>query len=104
MGNYRNRMSQYAQRASVQLNTLLFFKNKMIEQDAFVIIVKKSSINVLIPQYGLEGTISFDEIPEGEIDFNRELCKVTLAGSVSLQVFDKVRVRISVDSSNIQKN
>ncbi len=102
--NYRNRMSQYAQRASVQLNTLLFFKNKVIEQDAFVIIVKKSSVNVLIPQYGLEGTISFENIDEDLVDFNREECKVVIDGKVSLQVFDKVRVQISVDSSNIQKN
>merc|ERR1712071_132076 len=78
--NYRNRMSQYAQRASVQLNTLLFFKNKVIEQDAFIIIVKKSCMNVLIPQYGLEGTISFENIDESLVDFNREECKVTIGG------------------------
>ena len=102
--NYRNRMSQYAQRASVQLNTLLFFKNKVIEQDAFIIIVKKSCMNVLIPQYGLEGTISFENIDESLVDFSREECKVTIGGKIKLQVFDKVRVQISVDSSNIQKN
>lgn len=55
--NYRNRMAQYAGRASVALNTHLFFKNKTEEVEGYVLFVRKNALQILIPKYGLEGTI-----------------------------------------------
>jgi exosome complex exonuclease DIS3/RRP44 len=55
--NYRNRMAQYAGRASVALNTHLFFRNKTEEVEAYVLFVRKNALQVLVPKYGLEGTI-----------------------------------------------
>lgn len=55
--NYRNRMAQYAGRASVALNTHLFFRNRTEEVEGYVLFVRKNALQILIPKYGLEGTI-----------------------------------------------
>lgn len=73
--NYRNRMAQYAGRASVALNTHLFFKGRTQEEEgsvifnniflrsndikifSYVLFVRKNALQVLIPKFGLEGTI-----------------------------------------------
>lgn len=55
--NYRNRMAQYAGRASVALHTHLFFRGKVQDEEGYVLFVKKNALQVLIPKYGLEGTL-----------------------------------------------
>lgn len=55
--NYRNRMAQYAGRASVSLNTHLFFRGRTQEEDGYILFVRKNALQVLIPKFGLEGTI-----------------------------------------------
>uniref|UniRef100_A0A3B4V0U7 Protein DIS3 homolog n=1 Tax=Seriola dumerili TaxID=41447 RepID=A0A3B4V0U7_SERDU len=59
--NYRHKMAQYAQRASVAFHTQLFFKNRgILNEEGFVLFVRKNAIIVLIPKFGLEGTVFFD--------------------------------------------
>uniref|UniRef100_A0A8C6Q3F9 Protein DIS3 homolog n=1 Tax=Nothobranchius furzeri TaxID=105023 RepID=A0A8C6Q3F9_NOTFU len=59
--NYRHKMAQYAQRASVTFHTQLFFKSRgMLNEEGFVLFVRKNAIIVLIPKFGLEGTVFFD--------------------------------------------
>ena len=55
--NYRNRMAQYAGRASVALNTHLFFRERTEEVDGYVLFVRKNALQILVPKYGLEGTL-----------------------------------------------
>lgn len=55
--NYRNRMAQYAGRASVSLNTHLFFRGRTQEEDGYILFIRKNALQVLIPKFGLEGTI-----------------------------------------------
>lgn len=55
--NYRNRMAQYAGRASVALNTHLFFNGRQQVEDGFVLFVRKNALQILIPKFGLEGII-----------------------------------------------
>lgn len=55
--NYRNRMAQYAGRASVALNTHLFFSGRTQEEPGYVLFVRKNALQILIPKFGLEGTI-----------------------------------------------
>lgn len=50
-------MSQYAQRSSVALHTHLFFRNRVHDEDAYVLFVRQNALQVLIPKYGLEGSI-----------------------------------------------
>uniref|UniRef100_S4RX79 DIS3 exosome endoribonuclease and 3'-5' exoribonuclease n=1 Tax=Petromyzon marinus TaxID=7757 RepID=S4RX79_PETMA len=59
--NYRHKMAQYAQRSSVAFHTQLFFKIKgVVSEEGFVLFVRKNAVVVLIPKYGLEGTVFFD--------------------------------------------
>lgn len=55
--NYRNRMAQYAGRASVNLNTHLFFRGLTQQEDGYILFVRKNALQILIPKFGLEGTI-----------------------------------------------
>lgn len=76
--NYRNRMAQYAGRASVALNTHLFFKNKTEEVEGYVLFVRKNALQILIPKYGLEGTIYLSGKNQESVKFvyNEEVNKI----------------------------
>ncbi|XP_061082599.1 exosome complex exonuclease RRP44 [Conger conger] len=103
--NYRHKMAQYAQRASVAFHTQLFFKNRgILNEDGFILFVRKNAIIILIPKFGLEGTVFFenkDQKPSPKLTFNEE--GPTLAVEQhTFSMFDKVKVTISLDASNIQ--
>ncbi|XP_024152927.1 exosome complex exonuclease RRP44 [Oryzias melastigma] len=102
--NYRHKMSQYAQRASVAFHTQLFFKNRgILNEEGFVLFVRKNAIIVLIPKFGLEGTVFFDSkdkaAPSLVFDEQGPTLKVE---QTTFNIFDKVKVTISLDDSNIQ--
>lgn len=50
-------MAQYAGRASVSLNTHLFFRGRTQEENGYILFVRKNALQILIPKFGLEGTI-----------------------------------------------
>lgn len=56
-------MAQYAGRASVELHTQLFFRNRQVDEEAYILGVKKNAIQVLIPKYGLEGALYLKDFP-----------------------------------------
>nr|CAB3238058.1 exosome complex exonuclease RRP44-like [Phallusia mammillata] len=105
--NFRHRMAQYAQRASVALHTQMFFRGKMVDEQGFIIVVRKNAVQVLIPKYGLEGTVFLDRDHQGNavgtsnLEYNEDACEI-VANGVLLKVFDEVTVQISHDASNIQ--
>ncbi|KAK1167647.1 exosome complex exonuclease RRP44 [Acipenser oxyrinchus oxyrinchus] len=102
--NYRHKMSQYAQRSSVAFHTQLFFKSKgIINEGGFILFVKKNAIVVLIPKFGLEGTVFFEnrDKPSPRLSFKEEIPTLTVEDTV-FRVFDKVKVTISLDASNVQ--
>ncbi|XP_028655451.2 exosome complex exonuclease RRP44 [Erpetoichthys calabaricus] len=102
--NYRHKMAQYSQRASVAFHTQLFFKTKgVVNEEGFVLFVKKNAIVVLIPKFGLEGTVFFDnkDKPNLRVCFDDEIPTLTVERTI-FRVFDKVVVTISLDSSNLQ--
>ncbi len=68
--NYRHKMAQYAGRASVDLHTQLFFRNRKVDDEAFILSVKKNALQVLIPRYGLEGTLYLNDF---SFTFNEEV-------------------------------
>ena len=61
--NYRHKMAQYAGRASVNLHTQLFFRNRKVDEEAYILYVRKNALQVLIPKYGLEGNLYLDDQP-----------------------------------------
>ncbi len=107
--NRRHKNAQYAARASIALHTHLFFKNRGSIDDAFVLFVKKNALQVLIPKFGLESTIFLDDVNSdgGSNGSKRELCYVEAEPSLTVEgvkfrLFDKLKVKISVERSNIQ--
>lgn len=102
--NYRHKMAQYAQRASVVFHTQLFFKSRgILNEEGFILFVRKNAIIVLIPKFGLEGTVFFEnkDKPSPKLIFNEEAPSLTVEGH-SFNMFDKVKVTISLDASNVQ--
>ncbi|XP_038256782.1 exosome complex exonuclease RRP44 isoform X3 [Dermochelys coriacea] len=102
--NYRHKMAQYAQRASVAFHTQLFFKNKgVVNEEAYILFVRKNAVVVLIPKYGLEGTVFFEEKdkPKPNLNYNDEVPSLTVE-KTTFCTFDKVKVNIMLDASNIQ--
>ncbi|XP_028913329.1 exosome complex exonuclease RRP44 isoform X2 [Ornithorhynchus anatinus] len=102
--NFRHKMAQYAQRASVAFHTQLFFKNKgIVNEEAYILFVRKNAIVVLIPKYGLEGTVFFEEKdkPKPKLTYNDEVPSLKVEDT-AFHMFDKVKVKIMLDSSNLQ--
>uniref|UniRef100_A0AC35UGB3 RNB domain-containing protein n=1 Tax=Rhabditophanes sp. KR3021 TaxID=114890 RepID=A0AC35UGB3_9BILA len=85
--NYRHRNAQYASRASVFLNTLLYFADKSEEADSYVMRVKNNGIQVFVPKFGFDSSIILDntKYSSGE-EFMKEH---------KLQMFSVLRVVIS---------
>uniref|UniRef100_A0A8D0DGH6 Exosome complex exonuclease RRP44 n=1 Tax=Sander lucioperca TaxID=283035 RepID=A0A8D0DGH6_SANLU len=91
--NYRHKMSQYAQRASVAFHTQnqhnLFFKSRgILNEEGF---------------FGLEGTVFFDAKDKAgpKLVFDEEGPTLNVEQH-TFRIFDKVKVTISLDASNIQ--
>ncbi|KAI1899592.1 hypothetical protein AGOR_G00063380 [Albula goreensis] len=102
--NYRHKMAQYAQRASVAFHTQLFFKSRgILNEDGFILFVRKNAIIILIPKFGLEGTVFFEnkDKPTPSLSFDEEGPTLTVEKH-TFHMFDKVKVTISLDASNIQ--
>ncbi|XP_031850176.2 exosome complex exonuclease RRP44-like protein Dis3 [Nomia melanderi] len=101
--NYRNRMAQYAARASVALNTHLFFREKVQDEEGYILFVRKNALQVLIPKYGLEGTLYLNEKKESTVSFtyNSEDHSQTY-GNITFRTFDPVVVQIRLDRTNVQ--
>ncbi|GBG71084.1 hypothetical protein CBR_g8384 [Chara braunii] len=55
--NYRHRNAQMAGRASVELHTVIFFKNRPTDADACIVKVRANGFIAFVPKYGIEGPI-----------------------------------------------
>jgi exosome complex exonuclease DIS3/RRP44 len=108
--NRRHRAAQLAGRASVQLHTLLVFSGDQAgkDEDAYVLDVetdesKDPSLSVIVPRYGIEGRVRISGIDVSDKNLTRNADKhcITYKDPVThkeatIQVFDKVRVKIFV--------
>lgn len=101
--NYRHRMAQYASRASVNLHTHMFFRNKKRDEIGYVLFVRQNAIQVLIPKYGLEGTLFLRSDSEKSISFHFDEEEPSQScGDVTIRLFQKLKVQMTLDSSNVQ--
>ena len=108
--NRRHKMAQYAQRASVHLHTQLFFKDRTVEEEAFILMPKRNSLQVLLPKYGYEGHIFFNNTQRDgtkgdypKLVYN-ELNFTLTVGSHVFHSFDKLKVQLCIEKSNIQSS
>ena len=46
--NYRHHQAQLVQRASIALHTQLYFKDKCLDEDAYILFVRRNAIVVLV--------------------------------------------------------
>ncbi len=107
--NYRHRMAQYASRSSVNLHTHIFFRSRKRDETGYVLFVRQNAVQVLIPKYGLEGTLflrSEDKENGGggggvSFVFDEDVPSQT-CGKVVLKLFMEVKVQLSLDTSNVQ--
>eukprot|EP01134_Creolimax_fragrantissima_P000116 CFRG0116T1 len=107
--NYRHRNAQFAGRASVELYTHLFFKDKVVEEDGYVIRVKDNALIVIVPKYGFESVLYFDKAEEeGALvkEYAEEKQALTLTTAdgkpFKFHMFDRLKVQIHIDNSNEQ--
>eukprot|EP00741_Cyanophora_paradoxa_P002860 tig00000640_g2776.t1 len=113
--NRRHLMAQRAGRASVQLHTLIFFRGKVVEDDAMVIRVRSNGVVVLVPKYGFEGIVNVNVkgakrrqgadpkkggpgLPEGPLFSYLDEEQALVSEGLALRLFERVRVRIAVES------
>jgi exosome complex exonuclease DIS3/RRP44 len=99
--NFRHMMAQYADRASVELFTTIFFKGKTLTEEAYVTKVKANGFLVIVPKYGIEGIISIPETFWKQYQFEEKLQQLISKDS-TIRVFDKVKVKIHVDEDKQQ--
>jgi len=97
--NLRHTMGQYAGRASIGLHTLIYFRNRQVEEDAYVIKVRDNGVVVLVPRYGVESIVYVCDSGEANPFTFDEKNETLRAPGCVLRTFDKVRVAISVDST-----
>ncbi|KAJ3445228.1 exosome complex exonuclease rrp44 [Anaeramoeba flamelloides] len=97
--NHCHRMAQSASRDSISLHSLIFFKEKLMDEDGYVINVKKNAFIVLVPHYGVEGIIYVSgkdgksKVPNYNFHFN-EKKQMLISNKLTIKVFDKVKVRV----------
>lgn len=107
--NFRHRMAQHAQRASVELYTHLYFRSKPpVEQEAYVVRVAASMIVVLLPGFGVEGAIRWRPNDAEKLGITYDsahsaVCRPSLG--ISLTLFQRVLVKLRVEEDEtIQKH
>lgn len=108
--NQRHRGAQYASRASVELYTLTYFKNRAVAQSAYISKVKENAVFVYVPRYGIENIVYVSDAKDDEeknsgksslweYDDENEQLKHKQNKQLCLKVFDKVKVQIYVKTS-----
>ena len=97
-------MAQKASRASAELYTHLFFRGKVLEEDAYIIRMMKNGIVALIPKFGLEGVCLTPGYDYATAPVRlREVVTDSDEGRV-LRLFQRIRVRISIAENSHGRN
>jgi exosome complex exonuclease DIS3/RRP44 len=96
ISNKRHTAAQHAGRSSIELYSQIYFKNKTVVEDAYVMKMSPNAVYILIPKYGIENVISIEENIPFEYDKVKESMNFK---QFNLKVFDKVKAKISVEIS-----
>ena len=130
--NHRHRMAQLVSRASTELFTLIYFAEggageeaagreepardgearvvgRVVEEEAMIVSVRSNGVRVMIPRYGIEGSIALhtesrrrgeEEAEAGKVEpnpYRLDEEKQTLSGPRGVfRIFEQVRVRLCV--------
>ncbi|KFM79835.1 Exosome complex exonuclease RRP44, partial [Stegodyphus mimosarum] len=103
--NYRHKQAQYCGRASVNLYTHIFFKDKVVEEEGYILFIRENALQILLPRFGLECTLYLSSVNKDEdtvtFEYDEEGPSQT-AGGITLRQFDPVTVQLHIDKTNIQ--
>ncbi|KAG8182151.1 hypothetical protein JTE90_014561 [Oedothorax gibbosus] len=102
--NYRHKQAQYCGRASVNLYTHIFFKEKTVEEEGYILFIRENALQVLLPRFGLECTLylhSKNSEEESIFTYDEQGPTQTAEG-VTLHQFDPVTVQLHIDNTNVQ--
>lgn len=103
--NFRHRMAQQASRSSVELFTNLYFKDRVVEEEGFIIRILKNGFIVLIPRYGIESIIysepSGKNAPAKQIFTYDAKENKLISEYATLKIFDKITVQISIEEAGL---
>jgi len=98
--NKRHHMAQMAGRASTELHTLYYFKDRVVTERGIIIRVRENGIIVLVPRFGIESMIFLSE--PGNLGptplYDDQNMTVTVKGQ-KYKIFDWLMLEISVDKS-----
>ncbi|TPX37107.1 hypothetical protein SmJEL517_g00903 [Synchytrium microbalum] len=98
--NYRHTQAQKASRASVEIYTNRFFKGKALDREAYVIRIMKNGFTAMIPEFGVEGFV-YASPKTGVSPFvYDEEQNILVAGYIQIRVFDKIKVRITIEEGD----
>jgi hypothetical protein len=106
--NHRHRMAQYASRSSVELFTVLFFRNRTLDEQAHVIRVLRNAVVVLVAKYGLEGVVQLrvhgraNATTPFVLDTARHRLVAGALG-VTLPLFGRITVQLSVEDETVRR-
>ena len=102
--NHRHKMAQYAQRSSIALHTQLYFKDRGTVVEGYVMFVRRNALQVLVPTYGIESSLFFDQ-DEKELTmvYDETIPSLSVEGVV-FKVFDKLTVQIVVEKKDLQQS
>ena len=83
----------------------LFFRNKVQEEEGYILFVRKNALQILIPKFGLEGTIYLSQKGvESPVKFIYDEEEHTQkCGDIIFRSFDQVTVQLSIDRTNVQR-
>jgi len=103
--NHRNLMARMCGRASSEVFTMIFFRNRRVEEEALIISVRSNLIRVFVPRYGLEGQIRLvtkeeEKAGQKNFEFDEKAMSLTnLTTGAKFQIFGKLKVLIYVQAS-----
>lgn len=97
--NVRHRNAQLAGRASIAYYVGQAVRGRVTEEDGFVMKIFSNGFVVLVPRFGIESVIRLRDLAEPEpaatFDADTYVLETTGSREVRLELFQKVRVRIS---------
>ncbi|XP_057964158.1 exosome complex exonuclease RRP44 homolog A [Malania oleifera] len=98
--NYRHRNAQMASRSSVELHTVIHFRNRPTDTEARIVKIRSNGFIVFVPKFGIEGPVYLAARTEnagGEWVVDEQQQKVKKRdGSIFYGVLQMVRIHMEV--------
>lgn len=103
--NKRHRAAQHAQRASVAIYSVAYFRNNPIVEDAYIMEIHDDTVKVMVPKFGIESAVSYDALAKSfgadVATVNPERNRLDFTGTnstvSSISLLQKVSVRVVVE-------